>query len=59
MKKIISQYTAQLISITMVMILIIAMISDGSNSLLYQWISLGSLWGITLTYLKKPNNFPD
>ncbi len=57
MKKIISQYNAQLISITMVITLIIAMISDGTNSLLYKWISLSVLWGIALLYLKKPANY--
>ena len=57
MKKIISQYNAQLNSAIVITILIVAMISDGNNSLLFKWITLGLLWGIALNYLKNPKTY--
>ncbi len=57
MKKIISQYNAQLNSAIVITILIVAMISDGNNSLLFKWIALGLLWGISLIYLKNSKTY--
>ena len=45
------------ISTLFITALVIAMISEGENSLLLKWLPLSLLWGITLGYLKNPTTF--